>query len=251
MSNVLYTRIRLPNIRPRDTVAHMNTRMADNVREALEQMIVTGEFADGERLDENRLADRFHVSRTPLREAFQMLAASGLVELLPRRGAFVRHPAFHEMIEMFEVMAELEAVCGRLAARRVTPEVLAQVRATVIACEAAVEAGDTDGYYRENEYFHMLIYAASGNDFLAGEARRLHKRLQPFRRMQLRVRGRMIQSLTEHRQILTALETGDSAAAETTLRDHVAVQGGKFNDLMASYKQSNLRANPHLVAMRG
>jgi DNA-binding GntR family transcriptional regulator len=69
--------------------------------------------------------------------------------------------------------------------------------------------------------------------------------------MQLRVRGRMLQSLTEHRQILNALETGDSATAETVLRDHVAVQGAKFNDLMASYKQSNLRAKPQLVAMRG
>lgn len=225
--------------------------MADDVREALEQMIVTGEFVDGERLDENRLAERFHVSRTPLREAFQMLAASGLVELLPRRGAFVRHPAFHEMVEMFEVMAELEAVCGRLAARRVTPEVLARIRATVIACEAAVAASDTDGYYRENEHFHQLIYTASGNDFLAAEARRLHKRLQPFRRMQLRVRGRMLQSLTEHRQILTALEAADSAGAEATLRDHVAVQGAKFNDLMASYKQSNLRAKPQLASLRG
>ncbi len=229
----------------------MNTRMADHVREALEQMIITGEFADGERLDEIRLAERFNVSRTPLREAFQVLAASGLVELLPRRGAFVRHPAFHEMIEMFEVMAEMEAFCGRLAARRVTPEVLAEIRATVIACEAAVEAGDTDGYYRENERFHHLIYTASGNEFLAGEAQRLHRRLQPFRRMQLRVRGRMAQSLTEHRQILDALEAGDSVTAEAVLRDHVAVQGSKFNDLIASYKQSNLRAKPQPVAMRG
>lgn len=229
----------------------MNTRMADHVREALEQMIITGEFADGERLDEIRLAERFNVSRTPLREAFQVLAASGLVELLPRRGAFVRHPAFHEMIEMFEVMAEMEAFCGRLAARRVTPEVLAEIRATVIACEAAVEAGDTDGYYRENERFHHLIYTASGNEFLAGEAQRLHRRLQPFRRMQWRVRGRMAQSLTEHRQILDALEAGDSVTAEAVLRDHVAVQGSKFNDLIASYKQSNLRAKPQPVAMRG
>lgn len=232
-------------------MAHMNTRMADNVREALEQMIVTGEFADGERLDEIRLAERFNVSRTPLREAFQSLAASGLVALVPHRGAFVRHPAFHELIEMFEVMAELEAVCGRLAARRVPPEVLSEIRATVIACEAAVAAGDADGYYRENERFHHMIYAASGNDFLAGEALRLHKRLQPFRRMQLRVRGRMLQSLAEHRQILTALEAGDSATAEVTLRDHVAVQGAKFNDLMASYKQSTLRARPQPAMLRG
>ena len=220
----------------------MTTRMADTVRNALEQMIVTGAFADGERLDEIRLAERFGVSRTPLREAFQGLAASGLVELLPRRGAFVRHPAFHQMVEMFEVMAELEALCGRLAARRILPEGLADLRATVIACEAAVTAGDSDGYYRQNERFHHLIYAASGNDFLAAEAQRLHKRLQPFRRMQLRLRGRLAQSLTEHRRILGALETGDGAMAEAALRDHVAVQGSRFNDLMASYKQSTLRA---------
>ncbi|EAQ06052.1 GntR family transcriptional regulator [Yoonia vestfoldensis] len=228
----------------------MNTRLADHVREALEQMIVTGDFADGERLDEIRLAERFNVSRTPLREAFQALAASGLVQLLPRRGAFVRHPAFHEIIEMFEVMAELEAVCGRLAARRVTPQTLEQIKATVIACECAAHAGDSDGYYRENEHFHQLVYIASGNDFLANEAQRLHKRLQPFRRMQLRVRGRMIQSLSEHRLILTALETGDSTTAEAGLREHVAVQGSKFNDLMASYKRSNLRAHSQLVSMR-
>lgn len=224
--------------------------MADSVREALEQMIVTGAFSDGERLDEVRLAERFSVSRTPLREAFQMLAGSGLLTLLPHRGAFVRLPAFDEMIEMFEVMAEMEAVCGRLAARRVMPETLAAIRETVVSCEVAVEAGDADGYYRENGQFHLLIYTASGNAFLAAEAQRLHKRLMPFRRMQLRVRGRLEQSLSEHREILAALEAGDSAATEAALREHVAVQGGKFNDLMASYKQSNLCAAKSRAAPR-
>lgn len=229
----------------------MERKRADIIAEELEGLIFDGTFDNGERLDEVQLAEKFSVSRTPIREALQKLAQSGLVEQIPRRGVFVRQPGPVELIEMFEVMAELEAVCGRLAARRVTPEVLQQIRATVIACEAAAHAGDSDGYYRENEHFHQLIYSASGNDFLAQEAQRLHKRLQPFRRMQLRVRGRMIQSLTEHREILTALETGDSETAEAVLRDHVAVQGGKFNDLMASYKQSNLRANPQPLAMRG
>ncbi|MFN3824197.1 MAG: GntR family transcriptional regulator [Pseudorhodobacter sp.] len=218
----------------------MSERIADTLRETLEQMVLTGEFADGERLDENRLAERFNISRTPLREAFQRLAASGLVELIPRRGAFVRHPAFTEMVEMFEVMAELEALCGRLAARRVTEAVLAAIRQTVIDCETAAQAMDYDGYYRENERFHHLIYEASGNGYLAGEAARLHRRLQPFRRMQLRLRGRLHQSLDEHRRILAALEQGDSAAAEEVLRGHVAVQGERFNDLMASYRQSGM-----------
>lgn len=218
----------------------MSERMADKIRAKLEEMIVTGEFSDGERLDEIRLADRFDVSRTPLREAFQQLAASGLLVLEPRRGAFVRQPAFEEMIEMFEVMAELEAMCGRLAARRVSEPVLDAIRETVLACEEAVNRGEADVYYAENEHFHHLIYDASGNHFLAEEARRLHRRLKPFRRMQLQLRGRMAQSLGEHRAILEALEKGDETSAATVLRDHVAVQGGKFNDLMVSFRRSQL-----------
>jgi len=210
-------------------------------------MIVAGRLANGERLDEARLAERFGCSRTPLREALQGLAASGLVQLVARRGAFVRHPGFEEMVEMFEVMAELEALCGRLAARRVTTEVLTALRGTERACAAAVAAGDTDRYYAENERFHLLLYAASGNGFLATEAARLHRRLQPFRRMQLQVRDRMAQSLTEHREVIAALERGDGAAAARALRDHVAVQGGKFNDLVASYRMSPLRPETDAV----
>ncbi len=224
--------------------ASMQVRRADGVREALEQMIVTGDLADGERLDEVTLAERFGCSRTPLREAFQALAASGLVQLIPRRGAFVRHPGLEEMVEMFEVMAELEALCGRLAARRVTPALLAALQATVAACEAAVARDDHDLYYAENERFHLLLYEAAGNGFLAAEAGRLHRRLKPYRRLQLRVRGRMDQSLAEHRAVLSALQDGRAEAAAEALRDHVAVQGGKFNDLMVSYRRSSLCARP-------
>ena len=211
---------------------------SDKVREELEQLIVEGAFANGERLDEIKLSQRFDVSRTPLREAFQALAASGLIDLEPRRGAFVRHPAFEEVIEMFEVMAEMEAFCGRLAARRVTPELIAQLSKTVIECEEAVAAGQVDAYYRANEVFHFLIYQGSGNTFLVREASKLHRRLKPYRRMQLKVRGRMSQSLAEHRQILEALEQGDADTAMNVLRDHVAIQGTKFNDLIVSYRRA-------------
>ena len=210
-------------------------RSADLVREQLEQAIVTGAFEDGERLNETKLSTRFNVSRTPLREAIHMLASSGLIEIMPRRGAFVRQPTVVDMIEMFQVMAELEALCGRLAARRATPPQLAAIKASLEACEAALADGDSDAYYRENEAFHLLIYEMSGNKFLQAEAGRLHKRLQAFRRIQLRVRGRMSQSMKEHREICDAIEAGDESRAAAALRDHVAVQGEKFNDLMATY----------------
>ncbi len=215
----------------------MTIRTADTLRDSLEQMILTGALANGERLEEVRLATQFEVSRTPIREAFQMLAASGLVELIPNRGAFVRQPEFVEMIEMFEVMAELESLCARLAARRINETLLSGIRAAAAACEHALSHGGSDDYYQENETFHFLIYQASGNTFLASEAARLQKRLKPFRRMQLRVRGRMAQSMQEHRDILAAIEAGDEERAAKALRGHVSIQGQKFNDLMASYKQ--------------
>ncbi|MCY6381108.1 GntR family transcriptional regulator [Hoeflea prorocentri] len=215
--------------------------MADSVRQKLEELIITGAFADGERLDEMRLARRFRVSRTPLREAFRMLAASGLLELVPRRGAYVRHPTMVGLVEMFEVMAELEALCGRLAARRISDEELAALEKAAIACEQALGEDDADAYYHANETLHTILYEASGNGFLATEARKLQRRLQPFRRMQLHVRGRMKQSMGEHRSIIAALEAGNAAEVERSLRKHVAIQGEKFNDLAASYSRSGLQ----------
>jgi len=215
----------------------MNEKIADQVREGLEEMITTGKFSDGERLDEVRLAEKFGVSRTPLREALQSLAASGLLELLPRRGAFVRHPGLIELVEMFEVMAEFEAMCGRGAVRHITDEQLVIIHNTITACETAVECGDRDQYYRENELFHHTLYESCGNSFLMEQAKNLHKRLKPYRRMQLQVRGRMPQSMSEHRSVVEALEKGDADAVANILRTHVSIQGEKFNDYMASFSK--------------
>nr|WP_319385658.1 GntR family transcriptional regulator [uncultured Roseibium sp.] len=215
----------------------MEQRRADNIAEALEEHIFSGIFQNGDRLDEVRLAEQFGVSRTPLREALQRLALSGLVELVPRRGAFVRQPGPIELMEMFEVMAELEAVCGRLAALRISDEAIEELRDANARCQMAVEARDTDGYYAENERFHKTIYRQSGNGFLEQEATKLHKRLKPFRRQQLKFRGRMAQSMAEHEAIVEALARGNPDDAAGALRNHVAVQGEKFHNLMSSLKQ--------------
>ncbi|MEC9483862.1 MAG: GntR family transcriptional regulator, partial [Halomonas sp.] len=143
------------------------------------------------------------------------------------------------LIEMFEVMAELEGMCGRLAARRITPGELSNLRDALQRCERAAFSGDTDDYYYENESFHNCIYAASHNAFLADEARQLKMRLKPYRRLQLKVRHRMQSSLEEHQRIVSAIEAGDTEAAEQALRSHVLVQGERFSDLVASVKDLN------------
>ncbi|MEM7641655.1 MAG: GntR family transcriptional regulator [Pseudomonadota bacterium] len=212
----------------------MEIRRAEAIADQVEELILSGTFANGERLDEVGLADRFGVSRTPVREAIQRLSLSGLVDLRPRRGAFVRQPNAVDLLEMFEVMAEFEAICARLATGLATDEAIAELRDANEGCRAAVETNDADGYYRANERFHHLLYAQSGNRFLEGEALKLHRRLKPYRRLQLRLRGRMSQSLAEHEAVIEALERGDDVAAGQILRDHVAVQGEKFRRLMAT-----------------
>ena len=214
----------------------MNKNRADQIAEELQELIFSGSFKDGERLDEIRLAERYGVSRTPLREALKKLAASGMVEQIPHRGVFVRQPGPMELLEMFELMSELEAVCGKLAAKRISEDALKELIGANSKCQAAKENADLDGYYIENERFHQIIYKQSGNTFLEQETLRLQKRLQPFRRVQLRFRGRIEQSMSEHEIIVEALLNGDAHKAETTLRNHVAVQGDKFHQLVASFK---------------
>jgi DNA-binding GntR family transcriptional regulator len=199
-------------------------------------MIVTGSFADGERLDEIRLSEHFGVSRTPIREALQKLAASGLVEQRPRRGVFVIEPGPVELVEMFEAMAELEAACGHLAAKRITESGLQMLRETNNLCKNAVAENDADQYYAHNERFHHLIYDAAQSSYLRDLAIKLQKRLKPYRRMQLHLRGRLEQSMSEHGAILSALFDGDSVRASDELRRHVAVQGEKFHHLLTHLK---------------
>ncbi len=216
--------------------SHMDIRHADRIADALEELVFTGQFNDGDRLDEIRLAKQFGVSRTPIREALQRLVASGIAEQLPRRGVFVRQPGPVELMEMFETMAEIEGVCGRLAALRISDAALAELEGANARCRDAIASQDTDGYYRENEHFHHTIYAQSGNSYLAGQALRLHRRLKPFRRLQLRLRGRMAQSMAEHEEIVASLKAGDAPRAANALRDHVGIQGEKFRHLMTELR---------------
>ena len=206
---------------------------AADVRDYLEQEIAMGHRAAGERLDETEIAARFGVSRTPVREAINQLASTGMVEQIRHRGAFVRRVGIGELVEMFEVMAELEGMAGRLAARRIDGAGLAALRLRLEDCRRAAAGNDPDAYYYENERFHAAIYAASGNIFLQNEARRLHQRLKPFRRLQLRVPQRMRQSMVEHEGIVAAIEAGDGPGTEIALRAHIIVQGERFGDLNA------------------
>ena len=223
----------------------MKRSNAQRLKDVLEDDIINGRLVPGERLDPEALSKQFKVSRTPIREAFQQLSVSGLVVVLPKKGTFVTKVGFDQLIEMFEVMAEFEGMCGRLAAHRITEDELAVLKAALLRCEDPDIQADPDDYYYENEGFHNSIYNASHNAFLATETRLLKQRLKPYRRLQLQVRGRVTNSIQEHRDIYLAIEAGDAALAEQKLRQHVLIQGERFSDFAAQVKAfSDLSREP-------
>jgi len=223
-------------------------RLSERLRESIEEEIATGKLLPGSRLDEVELATRFGVSRTPIREALRLLLGEGLVETRPQRGAVVAQVTPQRLIEMFEVMAELEAMCARLAARRMSDAELAEVEAAHEACRGSAAARDADAYFYANERFHYAIYAASHNTFLFEQAAALQRKLRPYRRLQLRVRNRPQRSFEEHQAILDALREGDADKAQQSIRSHVMVQGERFADLVASLSQMTGHAGPDAAA---
>jgi DNA-binding GntR family transcriptional regulator len=212
----------------------MKVGTGTRLRDEIENEILMGSLRPGDRLDELSLAERFGVSRTPVREALVQLASAGLVDVHPRRSAVVAQVSAARLVEMFEVMAELEGMAGRLAARRHTQADLDRLLRAHKACREAANRGDSDAYYYENEEFHHAIYAASHNDFLVEQCAALHRRLKPYRRLQLRVRNRVMTSLSEHDTVVEAITRFDADRAQAALQSHVRIQGERFGDLIAS-----------------
>lgn len=213
------------------------TSPANILRSQLEEEIITGQLKENTRLDEVSLAERFGVSRTPVREALIQLTAAGLVVKRPHKGNYVAEVGPTLLIEMFDVMAEFEAMAARLAARRASKEDIAAIRTAHQDCSDAVLSGDTDDYYYKNEKFHKTILNAAHNSFLAEQSSILHRRLKAFRRLQLRTRGRMQSSFDEHDEVVNAIEAGDAQKAAIEMRKHVVVQGERFADLLATISQ--------------
>jgi DNA-binding GntR family transcriptional regulator len=223
---------------------------AHRLRDVIEDEIAQGVFRPGDRLDELMLATRHRVSRTPVREALLQLAASGLVVSRPRRGTIVAAHSAEQVVEMFEVMAELEGMAGRLASRRANEEDRDRLLTSHESCRSAVAASDPDGYYYRNELFHDAIYLGSHNHFLFEQCSALRRRLKPYRRLQLRFPGRLATSFAEHESIIKAILERNPAEAQTLLRNHIIVQGDRFADLIASIRQLGRRADDPISEVR-
>ncbi|MBN9551193.1 MAG: GntR family transcriptional regulator, partial [Alphaproteobacteria bacterium] len=176
-----------------------------------------------ERLDEVSLAARFEVSRTPVREALGHLSAMGLVERRPNRGAIVAVVTQDHLASMFESMAELEAICARFSAERMTGAERRSLEMEHQASARLVQLRAEEDYEYFNTEFHSRLYRGAHNTHIHDLTVMTRSRLAPFRRAQFMLPGRLAKSWQEHDLIVTAIMRGDGAAAGKAARDHVSI----------------------------
>ncbi|CDX23842.1 Transcriptional regulator, GntR family [Mesorhizobium sp. ORS 3324] len=195
----------------------------DQMVRAIADRIVTGYLRPGEKLDESSLAARFEVSRTPVREALGQLSAIGLVERRPNRGAIVAMVTQEYLASMFESMAELEAICARFSAERMTAGERRSLELEHQASARLVQLRAEEDYEYFNTEFHTRLYRGAHNTHIYDLTVMTRSRLAPFRRAQFMLPGRLAKSWQEHDVIVTAIMRGDAAAAGKAARDHVSI----------------------------
>jgi DNA-binding GntR family transcriptional regulator len=197
--------------------------MKDAIAAQLREEIASGTIAFGEKLSEARLAQRFGVSRMPVREALKELEAAGFVAIEHRRGTFVRRLSRREILDLFEVREAVECMAARLCAGRATNEIVALLDEVMLAMGGAAQSGDADGYVATDERLHELIMQGAGNAPLADYYRLLVQQLHRglLSSIVTRREGRMKRSLAEHEAIVAAIQARDAQAAEAAMRAHV------------------------------
>ena len=198
-----------------------STSLTSALEKQLERLIVEGELAPGERLNEIQLSNRFGTSRGPLREATRSLEAKGFVEVIRNRGVFVRQLSIEEALEIYDLRGALFGLAGRIVSQKMTDELLTQLTKLVRDMEAAAADGDFDRYYPLNLEFHRTIVEATGNKTLIDEYRRFVKKMHLFRAKSLVQGGGLAVSNREHNEMLNALASGDPERAHATHWRHV------------------------------
>jgi DNA-binding GntR family transcriptional regulator len=193
----------------------------EQVAHRLRQMLVENHIEPGAKLNERELCEALKVSRTPLREAIKMLAAEGLVELLPNRGAIAVSLTEADVLATFEVMAGLEAMSGEFAAKRITDAELAEIRAMHYEMMAAWTRRDLPAYYRLNASIHRAINEAARNPVLTITYNQVNARLQALRFRSNQDEEKWGRAVAEHEEMVQALAAHDGARMRQILVAHL------------------------------
>ncbi len=197
------------------------TALYQEVAERLRQRIFAHDLTPGDWIDEQKLAEEYGISRTPLREALKVLAAEGLVDLKPRRGCYVTEISRQDIDDIFPLMAMLEGRCAFIAVQLAKPADIRGLKAIHEKLELAAKESRIDAFFEANQEFHRRIQELTNNRWLLSVIQDLRKVLKLSRLHSLSLEGRLQQSLEEHRVIMAAFEAGDAEQAEKSMHDHL------------------------------
>jgi DNA-binding GntR family transcriptional regulator len=191
------------------------------LEQEIERVILGGEFAPGDHVNEKELALRFGVSRGPVREALRSLDGAGLVEQVPNRGVFVRKLTAQQAADVYDVRAALFGLAGKLLAERISDDGIARLKTFLAEMDAAVEADNFEAYVKINFAFHEYIVENTGNPTLAQQYLGLVKQLRLYRARSLMLGDSMHASHLEHHAMVDAIAARDPARALETHTSHV------------------------------
>ena len=195
--------------------------LEESVFFALEEEILSGKLKRGETLTEISLSQRLGVSRTPIRGALSRLGDEGLVEIHPNRGAVVVGIGDEELQDIYKIRIRLEGLASAEAAVRISESDLARLRHSVELSEFYIAKRDAEHLKELDSEFHSIIYEASGNRLLCKTLSELHRNIQFYRKRSLSAGDRLEKSVMEHKEILAAIECGDSEAADRLTSAHI------------------------------
>ena len=197
----------------------MNLTDADRAYLQIKEKIITVQMPPGSVIQEAKLIKELGLGRTPIREALKQLQSENLVVVAPRRGMFVSDVAISDLQQIYEVRVELESLCARLAAQRITPEQLSELKSLMAKCRGS-DRGDKELVLSLDRHFHQLMAEAAGNRFLRSE-------VEKFYNLSLRVWYLAINSIQSqdvdvdaHFEIAHAIETRDCDRSERRMREH-------------------------------
>lgn len=204
----------------------------DEVAERIRDLIRAGELEPNSRVNELELAERFGISRTPLREAIKILATEGLLELLPNRGARVPAVNEAEIDEMLEVIAGLEANAARLLAKRITDSEIADIAELHEAMLEAFERRDEARYFTLNRQIHEAMMRAAKNATLAQLYAGLSSRIQRFRYAPHKTPEQWQRAIDEHEEMLRLMIERDGEKLAALMERHIL---GKKEPIAAQF----------------
>jgi len=210
--------------------------VVDRIVQSLADDIVGGRLTPGTKLDAQSMAERFGVSRTPIRETFGHLSAMGLVTHRPNRGVIVSTMRPEALSDLYEAMAELEAALARLATLRMNRDQRERLEQIHRESVHLVRDGSTEAYSRFNQEFHDLIFEAAQSSQLQDLALATRARLAPFRRAQFRVPNRISKSWEEHDAIVRAILIGDADSVGRLMRLHVQTVSAISAEFVAEHR---------------